>query len=91
LDFGKFAHTFEVCFWFIGAGFAVGALLRILTTLPEDYVVGFGLGLYYGSGVCAAIIHKLWDTIPFDAALFLGSVIAAETCYILWLKVYKDS
>lgn len=90
-DFEKFNKAFEVAFWFFGASGVVGAILCILTTLPDDYVFGFGLGLYYGSLACAVVIHKLWASIPFDAALFLGSVIAAETCYIVWLKVYKDS
>ena len=88
-DFGKFKPTFEACFLLFGAGGVVGAILCIVTTLPTDYVMGFGNGIYYGTAVSAGLVKKLWPAIEFDATLFLCTIIVLLVSYILWIKVYS--
>jgi hypothetical protein len=90
-DFGSFSFLFSGCFFYFGAGGVVGAILYAIIPLPDDYAFGFGYGLYYGALVSASVIKKLWGSVPDDAAIAIGFIIAALVCYILWLKVYKDS
>lgn len=90
-DFGNFSFLFSGCFFYFGACGVVGAILYAIIPLSYDYAFGFGCGLYYGALVSASVIKKLWGSIPDDAAIAIGGIIAALVCYILWLKVYKDS
>lgn len=83
---GEFILVCKVVFFFFFAGLVVSAVLLVLTNIPEEWTIGFGYGLYYGTILVSAITRKVGWVIPDTDRILLGAVISSLVCY----AVYQD-
>lgn len=91
---GKRNYLDSFLFWskvfcFFGGGCIAAGLLCFLTNVNEDYVFGFGNGLYYGTLFTTKFLFWLLDSEKSEI-IFIAFVITALISYIIWFKNYKD-
>lgn len=86
----KKVYVFSYIFWLCFASPWVSALLLLLTDIPEDLTFGFGAALYYGTLVVAHFTEKAgWVMKDLDR-YFVGFIISALICYIVYLRRFKN-
>lgn len=70
------------------AGCTVGCLLILLTKIPEQYAIGFGYGLYYGTFGASFVVQEFFHLSDRES-IVLGFVIAALVCLVVWFAFCK--
>ena len=90
----SFTDAFVVCFnyvfWGFCAGLVAGAILLLLGILPENFCIGFGCALYYGTILLSGFLSNFIYGEEINR-LFISFVIVALVCYIAWLTQFKDN
>lgn len=88
-DSGFFKIAFVCYLWFCAPA-GVSSILLAVTKIDEDWTFGLGPGLYYGSIAVAAITESAgWHMSDADR-YFLGFVISALVCYIVYTKHHRS-
>lgn len=86
---GSFMLLCELVFLTFFAFPVVSAALLALTRIPEEWSMGFGAGLYYGTFFVAIITRGIgWD-IPSSDRFFLGIIISGLVCYIIYQDLMR--
>lgn len=88
-DIAGFIPLCKISFFLFFAPIDVGAILMVLTKIPEQWTVGFGCGIYYGSWVIARIIENFDLGSTFNGRLSLGIIICSLICYIVYQNLTR--
>lgn len=78
----------KTMFFMFAAGIAVGGILLIANIVPENFCVGFGCALYYGTIFLAALLSD-YITGATANRYIISFVVVSLICYIVWLKKFK--
>jgi len=84
---GNFIESCKAMFLIFFAFPCVAAILLLSTKIPEDWTLGFGAGLYYGTLVVSALLGEAGLSMSDQSdQLVLGFIFTALVCYIIYLK-----
>lgn len=86
---GSFIFACELVFLVLFASPVVSAALLVLTRIPEEWSMGFGAGLYYGTIFVSAITRKVGWVIPDVDRILLGAVISGLVCYAVYQNMMR--
>ena len=89
LFFGE--SSFQYLYLLFGAPIAVSAFLLICTSIHEGAAFGFGVAMYYGTGLVAYFLMWLFEHDgPEIVCLLAAAVIVCLLSYLAWIKHFKD-
>ena len=71
-----------------GGSFVVIAALLVFTNIDEGFAGGFGVALYWGTGIVAGLLERtIYDT---GSRLFISFLLCSFVCYVAYNKCFKS-
>lgn len=86
----NFVVVSKTVFWLVGAGFVSSAILLIANILPNQFCIGFGCALYYGTILLSAFLSNFIYGADINR-YFISFTIVALVCYIVWIRKFKPN
>lgn len=75
----------KVCFFMFGAFLVVSSILLVITNFDDNFCLGFGAALYYGTIIGGDFLKGMLD-MSLNRAMFVSFIITSLIGYIVWLK-----
>lgn len=86
---GNFILGCKLVFMVFFASLVVSAFLLVFTNIPDEWTIGFGAGLYYGTIFVSAITREVGWGLPELDRILLGAIISSLVSYIVYQNLMK--